>query len=769
MSTEEKTKMWQSQLPACIIVTLLLLCIANVTPTCSTTERAHLQVIVVIPTESVYNIQLPNWQKGEEILPGAHQATNEINDLPNLLTGHQLKVIPVRVPQCEISEGIVPFVKELTSNHNHVIGTVGYFCHNIALYLSPLAHYWTGPVIQISASSLEDSHNDDSAPYLQHSILPLSESIASATVQLLLSLGWNKIAIISNQYPNFVDSKRTFLRAAKEQGIQIETHLETFHSPKEYLQELQRFGIKIVVAFVPQSEAVDVLCAAYLNGFKWPDYAWIFTDISKPETSNSFCQADAINNAIFLYLTHAKMNPAMLLPSGLNYSAYYEAYLQELEKSSTELNVSLQSNPYANVLYDSIWAVALTINRSLSVLNERNLSLANINQETRIEIMNVLEEQLSQLSFQGTTGWLNFSHSAAAVQTSVEVLQIQNGQPVQIGLYYHSLNQLLNTNVLGIIPSDTLNRIYVVYPITLTVLLTLLIVLCFTFTMVSMCLFIYYRKKPAIKATSYSLSFCMFVGCYFLLISSLFQSITSGTTIYGSKQSLRTFICMFDITITNVGIDIIFATVIAKTLRIYLIFKMFGKVSRLCSDQGLFILISSIICVKIIMLITWASLDVPGIIDTEQFVSKTVPPFFQVAQRCQSKYHLYWVILTFGYSTLLTLIMVLIAILTRKIKRGDYKDSKKINILVVALILDFYILAPLWFIFQGMGASVLSRLAYNVGTLIAAVLCQVLLILPKTVPLVVRNYQSRLITTWREITQSQTGTLIEHQSGKSWN
>ena len=157
-----------------------------------------------------------------------------------------------------------------------------------------------------------------------------------------------------------------------------------------------------------------------------------------------------------------------------------------------------------------------------------------------------------------------------------------------------------------------------------------------------------------------------------------------------------------------------------------------------------------------IMLIIWASLDVPSTIDTEQFVSKTVPPFIQVVQRCQSKHHLYWIILTFGYSTLLTLIMVLIAILTRKIKRGDYKDSKKINILVVALILDFYILAPLWFIFQGMDASVLSRLAYNAGTLIAAVLCQVLLILPKTVPLVVRNYQSRFITTWREITQSQT-------------
>jgi ABC-type branched-subunit amino acid transport system substrate-binding protein len=188
------------------------------------------------------------------------------NDIPNLLSGHQLEIIPVRVPQCELSEGIVSFVKELTSNHN-IIGVVGYFCRNVAQYLSPLAHYWTAPVIQISATSLEDNSNDNSAHYVQHSILSLRESIASATVQLIQGLGWNKIAIVSNQHPNFVDSKNAFLKRAKERGIQIETDLETFYSPEGYLLELQRFDIKIIVAFVPQSEAVDILCTAYRNRY----------------------------------------------------------------------------------------------------------------------------------------------------------------------------------------------------------------------------------------------------------------------------------------------------------------------------------------------------------------------------------------------------------------------------------------------------------------------------------------------------------------------
>ena len=752
-----KKKMWQSQLPPCVTVMLLLLCIdhplvvcTDVTPTCSTKEptHTHLQVIAVVSTNGVYqsdNVQLPDWQKSEEILPGAQIAAKEINNVPNLLSGHPFEVVPVRVPQCELVEGIVPFVEELTSNHNITIGIVGYFCPNLAQHLSPLAHYWMAPVVQISATSLGDNVNDiDSTPHLQHSILPLRESTASAIVLLIQSLGWNKIAVISNQNPYFIDSKSAFLRSAKERGIQIEIRLETFHSPNEYLLQLQRYGIKIVVAFVPQSEAVDILCAAYLRGFKWPDYAWIFADISRSENFSGCSQADAINNAIFLHLTYMKINPKLFLPSGLNYSAYYEAYLEEVEKSSVELNVSLQSNPYANVLYDSIWAVALTINRSLSVLKERKLSLTNIHQDTGIEIMGVLEEQLSQLSLQGATGWLNFSHSAAAVKTSVLILQIQNGKPVQIGLYDHSLNHLsLNRSVLGIIPSDTLDRIYIVYPIELTVLLALLVVLGFALTTISMCLFIYYRKQQAVRATSFTLSLCMFIGCYFLLTSSFFQDITSGISIYGSKQSLRMFICMFDLCITNVGIDLVFATVIAKTLRIYHIFKTFGTVSRICSDQGLFILILSIISVKIIMLVIWGSFDIPCIIDVHQLVSTTVPPFIQVVQECHSMYQGFWVILTFGYSTLLLLIMVLLAIMTRKIKRGDYKDSKKINLLVGALALDVYILVPLWFILQG---PILRWLAYTFGTLIAAVLCQVLLLLPKTVPLVVRNYQDQRLT-----------------------
>ena len=709
----------------------------------NTRKPTLLQVMAIVPIFDDANLN-PDWVRGEEILPVAHLAADEINARPDLLNGYQLEIVPVRVPQCEISKGIVPFVDKLTSNHN-IIGIAGYYCHNVALYLSELAHLvkWTTNVIQISATTTNTDDGDLSAPYLQHSVLPQKESIAAAAVELLKSLRWNRIAVLSKEDSNFLDSQRTFYKAAKEQGIEIVSLLATFNSPIEFLHELQRSGIRITVAFVPKYEAVDILCTAYRNGFKWPDYAWIFTDVSQPETLKDYCPDDAINNAIFLHLISTKANQEGHPLSGQNQSAYHDANLEQLEKFSIELNTSFQGNVYANVLYDSIWAIGLTINRSVSVLNERNLSLGNVcNQSIRNETMLVLHEQLSQLSFQGTTGWLNFSHSVALLQTVVEILHLQRGKSTRIGFHLYPHNEfVLNNSELGVIPiaTDTPDIVYVTYSVELTTILSIIILCCFILTTVFMCLFIYYRNEPAIRATSNILSLCVFVGCYLLLSSSMIHNITSGIVVYERSRSLRTFICVFDLSASNVGIDIIVATVIAKTLRIYYIFKTFGKVSQLCSDHGLFTLISGIVSVKIVMLIALASLDAPTLMDREQFVTVNVPPYFEVAQQCLSeRLHLATTFM-FAYSILLVLVMVLLAILTRKIQRGDYKDSKKINALVLTLLLDAFICLPLWYMFRSANEIVPSRLAYNVSTIVAALFCQLLLIMPKIIPVVVKN------------------------------
>ena len=450
-----------------------------------------------------------------------------------------------------------------------------------------------------------------------------------------------------------------------------------------------------------------------------------------------------MNNVIFLHPQLKTPHEHKVLPSGLNYSAFHTAYLQLLRESATELNVSLQSNPYANVLYDSIWAFALTLNGSVNTLMVRNLSLASIS-NTKREIMNVFEEQLSKLSFQGSTGLLNFSLGAAALQISIELFQFQSGQPVKIGSYDSSLDQLLlNESALGEIPSDRLNRVSVLFPIPLTVFLSVLIVLCFVLTSVSMCLFIYYRKQPVIKATSSTLTLCLFVGCYLLLMSSLFHTVNSATSAQGSKESFRAFICSFNIYFTGIGLDIVLSTVIAKTLRIYHIFNKFGDVDppQICYDQGLFFLILIIVSVKIVLLILWTCLDVNHLIDKEQYISHSVPPYFLVTEECQSNHLGIWLALYFGYSAVLMFIMVLLAVLTRKVKQHHFKDSKQINSLVAILFFIMCVSVPLWSLLRITGATILSKVTYTVGYTMTAFFCQVVLILPKIAPLISHSRQ----------------------------
>ena len=326
---------------------------------------------------------------------------------------------------------------------------------------------------------------------------------------------------------------------------------------------------------------------------------------------------------------------------------------------------SLQSNPYANVLYDSIWALAWALNRSFSKLSPEDYN------ET------VIEESLAQVSFQGATGFVNFSQSPAAVQVSVGIFQVKKGETVQMGSYDSSLNQLyLNVSALGKIPSDKIDRLYSLYPTYLTVILCIFLIFSLIFTTITMSLFIHYRKTPEIKATSSVLSLYMFVGCYCLIISSLFRTITSSVVI--EPTALRYADCWGNTFLFTVGIDIVFATVFAKTLRIYHIFNKFGKISFMWSDKWISVLILVIVSMKVMLMVVWGLVDIHHLVDEIKPSPQGFAPHYIVVQKCYSRHHSWWTALIFGYTTMLLLPMVHVAILTRKIKREEFKDSKKI-------------------------------------------------------------------------------------------
>lgn len=694
------------------------------------TSNESLDILAVVPNprDSCSHLH-PKWERGEEIITGAETAVKVINsilNLQNLITTYQLNIVPIQVTQCNPLMGLEEFTGNLTSRRNKIIAIVGYFCDNLVQFLSPLVGHDAFGVIQIAAMPpiISNIRNSDQTMPHFHYILPSPLVLARVAAMLMHRLGVSQIGVISSgDYHDQHYSKMTeaFLPIAQEYGISIASHIT--YSPRLNLTRLKQSSARVHLVFLPPSEAVDVICNTNHQGFVWPYYAWIYVELHSDEIakSNDRCSEDMMRIAMEnIILAHFNLQDNMYsypfnVGSGTvtDNSTLTEAYMENLTKFPYQ-----HSNIYVNVLYDSILAIVLALNQLRS--HEDDLFKTEL-----------IEEELSQLSFQGATGLMNFSKNPAAIQITVGVSQVLQGE---LGSYDSSLNQFtfLNLSMLEGTLINKQNHVYLLYPLYLTLMLSILSVLCLVFTTATVTLFIHYRKTPQVKAASFSLSLCMFVGCYGLITSSLLHTISSSIVIEG--KVLRYANCWGNTFLYTVAIDLVLATVFAKTLRIHHIFNKFGKISRLWSDKGLMVLILSIVSVKVALMVIWALVDANHLIDEISPQPQGFPPHYIVVQKCYSHHLSWWVTLVFGYSVALFIPILHVAIHTRKIHRKEFKESKAITALVAVLFVFTCIGNALWFLLRMIGANIASKVVFSLAFSSTAIVCQIFLFVLKIIP-----------------------------------
>ena len=78
---------------------------------------------------------------------------------------------------------------------------------------------------------------------------------------------------------------------------------------------------------------------------------------------------------------------------------------------------------------------------------------------------------------------------------------------------------------------------------------------------------------------------------------------------------------------------------------------------------------------------------------------------------------------------------------TRKVKQENFKDTKKINILVTSLIFMTLVCGALWGILRLIGDSIASKLVIGLAYCMIALLSEVFLLLPKILPALLRQFK----------------------------
>ena len=192
-----------------------------------------------------------------------------------------------------------------------------------------------------------------------------------------------------------------------------------------------------------------------------------------------------------------------------------------------------------------------------------------------------------------------------------------------------------------------------------------------------------------------------------------------------------------------------------KMLRVYRIFTYFGKLGKQWSDIVLFAGVLFIVGISIIFLTVVQVIGgVKGINIDSLVTPENSFSYYKVTQVC-SPPNIIALVLFECETSLFTTIIVLLAVLTRKIGRQNFKDTKKVNAFIYLDFLVFYILFPVSMIITNHEIPVYLMFFLVNQT---AILCQVFLFLPKCLQPLLRHLKLKY---WKTALKKQQNTNIE--------
>ena len=214
------------------------------------------------------------------------------------------------------------------------------------------------------------------------------------------------------------------------------------------------------------------------------------------------------------------------------------------------------------------------------------------------------------------------------------------------------------------------------------------------------------------------------------------------TRLITKREEVRHFSCNVDQIGASVGLDLVVATALVRTLRIYHIFHHFGKQRKDWTDSRLVAVVVAIISIKVCLFVLWISVDNQHLTDTIIFQGGAVPPYYLVIQSCYSNYQALWAASAYMFTFSLLVLLLFLAIKTRKTSLGDFKDTKILTVLVVFFNLVLIVFGSLWGILRLSGQPIASYVSLALAYSLSSFAIQVSLFLPKVLPPLYRHLKN---------------------------
>ena len=222
-------------------------------------------------------------------------------------------------------------------------------------------------------------------------------------------------------------------------------------------------------------------------------------------------------------------------------------------------------------------------------------------------------------------------------------------------------------------PGDTfLQSLFTFYIINSIIALLLFILLT-----VMLVLYIWFRNEPDIKATSVSLNILTFLGCYLLCFFLVLLNLTGLPNDYTESLCFASHVCKLVLWFHGLSIPgaLILSVLLVKLSRVYQLFDYHHVIKKWqCHDLTLALYVLLLTSPVILCVFIQSAVDdfKSNLVFTTN--NGVVAAFYD----CRSDSEFYWFTAQLLYINGLNVVLVILAIKTRKINHSNFKDTKKV-------------------------------------------------------------------------------------------
>ena len=719
-------------------------------------EIPTLHLLALVPLGETEGLSPPD--RGGDLIVAAELAVDMINMRNDTLPNYRLELVPANAELCNqslVAEAPETFLTHVTSGELNIVGVVGLVCSTVTQAISPLAGRSEIGLLQISAGATSPVFTSEEEYPLLYRMMSSSAVYNDAILELMATFNWTRISVIRDtkliQHMTTANDFMTKIESrAGGEVVFLGDVTPTF--PTSPVQSLLPERARIIYASVTASEARELLCESYQSNLRWPQFVWLFHDLSLEDLKDSTgnCSNETMLEAVegvFLLQYKIQTNLNTTLVSGQT----YQDYLMELQERTN----GTQMNQFADALHDSIWALAQALNNSPSEeLRRYRPEVGNSNTTA------LLDRYLKAVNFSGALGDISFIERE--VVNDVDIFHVTNGERICVGTYHPLSENLTIHSQPEIIPEDDFKTVTVLLHQAFMIATYSIIVSLMIFTTIVLGFFIYYWNKPSIKASSPILSILIFAGCYVLYIGGLITGANNlNASIFGP-------FCQAQVWLNATGVQLIYSTLFVRLVRIYRIFfHIFAKPGKIWSDQAMFALSFVPVLVTILLMTIWTVED-PLVTryTTPVFDMTSNPPQYTRDVFCETEGEnlTVWLsVVLYGVNGVTIFGVVVLATLTRKVHLDCFRDTKQVNAFVFSTAACLCIWLPYTVVFTNSivipaAAQIFSILPY----MVVPFLCVMFLFIPK-----IWSSRHERRRTQRKYTRAARALLVAMHARKS--